>query len=87
MIAAPGRTPRINATGNAALATAGTGDVLAGWIGGRWAQRTEHDPFERGLAGGHRTPPGCTASRPTKPRLPVLRAGDLIERMAAVAAR
>lgn len=38
VIALPGRTPRINATGSAALATAGTGDVLAGWLGGRWAQ-------------------------------------------------
>jgi hydroxyethylthiazole kinase-like uncharacterized protein yjeF len=27
----------INGTGNAALASAGTGDVLAGWIGGAWA--------------------------------------------------
>ena len=38
VIAAPFETPRINATGNAALATAGTGDVLAGWLGGLWAQ-------------------------------------------------
>ena len=38
VIAAPGRVPHINPTGNAALATAGTGDVLAGWIGGLWAQ-------------------------------------------------
>jgi len=38
VIAAPGRVPQINPTGNAALATAGTGDVLAGWIGGLWAQ-------------------------------------------------
>ncbi|KQU66218.1 MULTISPECIES: bifunctional ADP-dependent NAD(P)H-hydrate dehydratase/NAD(P)H-hydrate epimerase [unclassified Rhizobacter] len=37
VIAAPGCTPQINPTGNAALATAGTGDVLAGWIGGRWS--------------------------------------------------
>ncbi len=37
VIAAPGRAPHINPTGNAALATAGTGDVLAGWIGGLWA--------------------------------------------------
>ena len=29
--------PRICATGNASLASAGSGDVLAGWIGGRWA--------------------------------------------------
>jgi ADP-dependent NAD(P)H-hydrate dehydratase / NAD(P)H-hydrate epimerase len=33
ILAAPGRTPLINPTGNAALATAGTGDVLAGWLG------------------------------------------------------
>lgn len=41
VIAAPGRTPAINSTGNAALATGGTGDVLAGWIGGLWAQTDE----------------------------------------------
>ncbi len=28
----------VNASGNASLATAGTGDVLAGWIGGLWSQ-------------------------------------------------
>ncbi len=33
IIAAPGETPRINPTGNARLATAGSGDVLAGWVG------------------------------------------------------
>ena len=33
VIAAPGQTPRINPTGNARLATAGTGDVLAGMVG------------------------------------------------------
>ena len=37
VIAMVGHPPRINATGNASLASAGTGDVLAGWIGGRWA--------------------------------------------------
>jgi ADP-dependent NAD(P)H-hydrate dehydratase / NAD(P)H-hydrate epimerase len=37
VIAAPGGAPIINPTGNAALATAGTGDVLAGWLGGRWS--------------------------------------------------
>ena len=38
VIASPGAMPYINPTGNGALATAGTGDVLAGWIGGLWAQ-------------------------------------------------
>ncbi len=33
VIAAPGQQPVINSTGNAALATAGTGDVLAGMLG------------------------------------------------------
>jgi hydroxyethylthiazole kinase-like uncharacterized protein yjeF len=37
IVAAPGEPPWINASGSAALASAGTGDVLAGWIAGRWA--------------------------------------------------
>jgi len=37
VIAAPNQTPVINPTGNARLATAGTGDVLAGLIGARLA--------------------------------------------------
>ena len=37
VIAAPGALTRINPTGNARLATAGTGDVLAGLIGARLA--------------------------------------------------
>ena len=36
VVAAPGRRPAVNPTGNARLACAGTGDVLAGWIGGWW---------------------------------------------------
>ncbi len=37
IIAAPEQTPHINPTGNAALATGGTGDVLAGLLGARLA--------------------------------------------------
>lgn len=37
IIAAPGETPFINPTGNARLATGGTGDVLAGLLGARIA--------------------------------------------------
>lgn len=36
VVAAPATTPVVAATGNASLATAGTGDVLAGWLAGRW---------------------------------------------------
>lgn len=38
VIHAPGETPRVNASGNPALATAGTGDVLAGWMGATLAR-------------------------------------------------
>ena len=41
VVATPGALPRVNPTGNARLATAGTGDVLSGWLGGLWAQHGE----------------------------------------------
>ncbi len=41
VIAAPGTLPWVNPTGNAALAGPGTGDVLAGWLAGRWAQEPD----------------------------------------------
>ena len=44
VIAAPGQVPVINPTGNARLATAGTGDVLAGMVGPRLAGG--HNAFE-----------------------------------------
>lgn len=38
VLAAPGRLPAVNSSGNGLLAAAGSGDVLAGWGGGFWAQ-------------------------------------------------
>jgi hydroxyethylthiazole kinase-like uncharacterized protein yjeF len=37
VVASPQRAPAINPTGNARLASGGTGDVLAGWLAGLWA--------------------------------------------------
>jgi hydroxyethylthiazole kinase-like uncharacterized protein yjeF len=82
VLAAPGRLPAINPTGNALLATAGTGDVLAGWIGGRWAQGG--DAFEAAAAAcwqhGHAADVAA-ASGDSSP----LRAADLVEAMRVAA--
>ena len=81
VIAAAGATPLINPTGNAALATAGTGDVLAGWLGGCWSasgadaqQAARHATWLHGHAADL-----CTAAP--------LRAADLIEAMHAASPR
>jgi NAD(P)H-hydrate repair Nnr-like enzyme with NAD(P)H-hydrate dehydratase domain len=81
VIAAPGATPRIAATGNASLASAGTGDVLAGWMGGRWAGEgaggdAAADAIEVATASvvAH-----GAAAEPERPG--PIRAGDLIEAM------
>ncbi len=74
IVAAPARVSRINSSGNASLATAGTGDVLAGWLGGRWAHDAAGDPFEVAVraAAEH-----GAAAHPHA--LGPMRAGDLIE--------
>jgi hydroxyethylthiazole kinase-like uncharacterized protein yjeF len=52
VIAAPGGALRINPTGNARLAIAGTGDVLAGWIAARLASGSE-DSLEAASAAAY----------------------------------
>ncbi len=82
VIAAPGLLPLLNPTGGAALATAGTGDVLAGWIGGTWAQQSHRrrvDDLQR-IAAAAVHAHGAAADAQRKP---LLRAADLIERMHA----
>ena len=63
VIAAPYQTPAINPTGNARLATAGTGDVLAGMVGARMAAHTSAQRaaceavYAHGLAADRWPPP------------------------------
>jgi hydroxyethylthiazole kinase-like uncharacterized protein yjeF len=74
VIASPQGTPCINPTGNARLATAGTGDVLAGLIGAHLArgetprQAAEHAVYAHGQAAdawpeGHQLTAGELARR------------------------
>lgn len=84
IISSPGHRPRINASGNAALATAGTGDVLAGWIAGLWAQGFGAEDaaalgaYTHGLAAGTVDADG--------PVLGPLEASRLIDRLRALRA-
>jgi ADP-dependent NAD(P)H-hydrate dehydratase / NAD(P)H-hydrate epimerase len=86
VIASLDQPPSINPTGNAALAGGGTGDVLAGWLGGLWPQS------ERALAiAGHAAVAHATAraaaflhgAAADGISAGPLRAADLIERMHA----
>ena len=76
VIASPTERPAICASGGPALATAGSGDVLAGWLGGLWAQQSSAGAHAIASAGvDHHGRAGEVDG--------VLRAADLIERLAA----
>ncbi len=78
VIATPGTAPRINATGNASLASAGTGDVLAGWLGGLWAQAAPGDMLKVAFdIAAMAVAQHGAAAEPLRPGS--MRAGDLIE--------
>ncbi|WP_231741412.1 NAD(P)H-hydrate dehydratase [Paucibacter sp. KCTC 42545] len=82
VITAPSRTqqtPLINSSGSAALATAGTGDVLAGWLAGLWAQAPQQDPQALAAAAVH-----WHGLAGQSQALGPLRAGALVERMHAM---
>jgi len=53
VVAAPGELPALNSSGSGALATAGSGDVLAGWCAGWWARHTQASGFELACAAVH----------------------------------
>lgn len=54
IVCAPDEVPLINPTGNGALATAGTGDVLAGWIGAALAAPGADSALARVAGAVHR---------------------------------
>ncbi|RZL39717.1 MAG: NAD(P)H-hydrate dehydratase [Rubrivivax sp.] len=76
VIASQGERPAICASGGPALATAGSGDVLAGWLGGLWAQQPAAVAHAVACA-------GVEAHGRAGEVDGVLRAGALIERLAA----
>ena len=87
LIAAPDGRVAVNPTGDARLATAGTGDVLAGWTGGLWSAQPARDDalaqaFEvaRAAAWIH----GQATALAPGDRLPLV-AGELAALMARVA--
>ena len=81
VVAAPGEVPSLNPTGSARLASAGTGDVLAGWIAGLWAQQAADaaSAFRVAVQAAFRH--GLAAD--TAPPAPALRAAELVERLRA----
>jgi hydroxyethylthiazole kinase-like uncharacterized protein yjeF len=95
VVAAPAQAPHVNPTGNAALASPGTGDVLAGWIGGLWSASASTSAWTPGADATARNASAMAAALASVwwhgqaaegvghgP----LRASDLIERMHALAA-
>jgi len=81
VLARAGDLPLINPTGNGALATGGTGDVLAGWIGGLWAQDDAPDALTVASAATWRHGQAADRFAALKGHGP-LRAADLVEWMA-----
>ncbi|MEO8299385.1 MAG: NAD(P)H-hydrate dehydratase [Burkholderiales bacterium] len=74
VVASRGETPWILPVGNAALATPGSGDVLAGWLGGLWSQGAQAATAARSAVWLH----GRTAER-LRPSGLALAASALVE--------
>jgi hydroxyethylthiazole kinase-like uncharacterized protein yjeF len=80
VITAPGEPLVVNPTGNAALATAGTGDVLSGWAGGCWSSAADTGAATVGAQAAWCHGAAADAYAAAHPGRP-LRAAALIERL------
>jgi ADP-dependent NAD(P)H-hydrate dehydratase / NAD(P)H-hydrate epimerase len=92
LCAAPRQATLVNPTGNALLASAGTGDVLAGWAAGLWSQHagSQADPSAQAQAVGAASAwlHGQAAdTAKAAGRVTPLTASSLIDAMVAEAAR
>ncbi|GAP38406.1 bifunctional ADP-dependent NAD(P)H-hydrate dehydratase/NAD(P)H-hydrate epimerase [Piscinibacter sakaiensis] len=85
IVATPGETPWVNGSGTAALATGGSGDVLAGWIGGRWSAGLAL-PVPPDLHELTAEAVWTHADAAERAGRPLLRAADLVEVLAGVGA-
>lgn len=81
VVASPDSTAAICASGGPALATAGTGDVLAGWLGGLWAQQPRWDAYAIACQGVEQH---GRAGQGMDERPGLARASTLIERLAVL---
>jgi NAD(P)H-hydrate repair Nnr-like enzyme with NAD(P)H-hydrate dehydratase domain len=80
IVAAPRETPAINPSGNARLASAGTGDVLAGWLAGLWsAAASRINAFEAAQAATFTHGLAAADGDPSQP----VTASALLERLGA----
>jgi hydroxyethylthiazole kinase-like uncharacterized protein yjeF len=81
VMALPAGETVINPTGNAALATAGTGDVLAGWCAGLWAGQAQASALAVATQGAWQHGDAADRFAALHPQQP-LRASELIEWLA-----
>jgi hydroxyethylthiazole kinase-like uncharacterized protein yjeF len=82
----------VNPTGNALLASAGTGDVLAGWIGGLWAQapaglQPDMCALRAAVAGAWLHGRAADDAAANSPHGMALRAADLVDCMRTAGSR